>query len=326
MRQSGITSRISRMVSAKILAPPMLSSSRFTLVTTACFNPSLATASATRRGSSQSIASGRPLGTAQKPQRRVQMLPSSMKVAVLWFQHSPMFGHCADSQTVCSPNPRASFFRLWKLSPTGARAFSHPGLGVGIRGPSSIWMSWEEADMMNLYFISSPESANKEERTGDGRPPVPCSTDIASVLKLRQRGIGVSRIRRQEDELRVRDHIDDPHLRPTLAHDYSSVGRNRIGFSDGICGSPAAAVFIRRPRESASSVRLKVVDLFADARIDGLQTSTQISPGQRGIGKAASRLRLYYSKVDREGVGPNHKGLVLPNQVENRRARLAGQG
>src|SRR5580704_5901097 len=215
-RQSGITSRISRMVSAKTLAPPTLSSSRFTLVITACFRPRVATASATRRGSSQSMGSGRPLGTAQKPQRRVQMSPSNMKVAVLWFQHSPMFGHCADSQTVCSPRPRASFFRLWKLSPTGARAFSHEGLGVGIRGPSSIWMSWEEADMTNLYFISSRETAKNEERTGDGRSPVPCSPDVASVLKLRKRRISVSCIRRQEDELRVRDHVDDPHLRSTL--------------------------------------------------------------------------------------------------------------
>ena len=53
---------------------------------------------------------GRPLGTAQKPQRRVQRFPSSMKVAVRWFQHSPMLGQCADSQTVCRSSPRASFF------------------------------------------------------------------------------------------------------------------------------------------------------------------------------------------------------------------------
>ncbi len=52
MRQSGVSSRISRIVSAKTRALPILSSVvRFTLVThTACFSPSVATASATRRG------------------------------------------------------------------------------------------------------------------------------------------------------------------------------------------------------------------------------------------------------------------------------------
>ncbi len=64
-------------------APPTLSSSRFTLVTTACFKPRVATASATRAGSSQSIASGLPFGTAQNPHRRVQISPSNMNVAVL---------------------------------------------------------------------------------------------------------------------------------------------------------------------------------------------------------------------------------------------------
>ena len=70
----------------------------------------MATASATRRGSSKSMGSGRPLGTAQKPQRRVQVLPSIMKVAVRWFQHSPMFGQCADSHTVCRLSERARLF------------------------------------------------------------------------------------------------------------------------------------------------------------------------------------------------------------------------
>jgi hypothetical protein len=73
-------------------------------------------------GSSWSMGSGLPLGTAQKPQRRVQRLPSIMKVAVFWFQHSPMLGQWADSQTVCRLRSRASFLRLWKVSPMGAGA------------------------------------------------------------------------------------------------------------------------------------------------------------------------------------------------------------
>ncbi len=111
-RQSGVSSRISRIVSAKTRALPMLSSSRFTLVTTACFSPSVATASATRRGSSQSIGSGRPLGTAQKPQRRVQISPSSMNVAVLWFQHSPIFGTLRRLAHRVQPHAPRQFFQI----------------------------------------------------------------------------------------------------------------------------------------------------------------------------------------------------------------------
>src|SRR5438309_1418715 len=95
------------MVPAKIRAPPTLSSSRFTLVTTACFNPNFATASATRRGSSRSIGPGLPLGTAQNPQRRVQISPSSIKVAV---QHPlPAFQHL---DSLDSTHPLAFALRL----------------------------------------------------------------------------------------------------------------------------------------------------------------------------------------------------------------------
>ena len=90
------------------------------------------------------MGSGLPLGTAQKPQRRVQRLPSIMKVADFWFQHSPMLGHWALSQTVWRLSSRASFLRLWKVSPMGARALSHSGLRAGLRGVRSIWMSSAE--------------------------------------------------------------------------------------------------------------------------------------------------------------------------------------
>src|SRR3981189_1146031 len=53
-----------------------------------------------------------------------------------------MLGHCADSQTVCRPNPRASFFKLWKFSPTGALARNHGGFGTRSGGETSIWISW----------------------------------------------------------------------------------------------------------------------------------------------------------------------------------------
>src|SRR5260370_33959589 len=54
-----------------------------------------------------------------------------MNVADFWFQHSPMLGHCALSHTVCRFSSRAIFFRLWKVSPIGAFAFSHAGLAAG---------------------------------------------------------------------------------------------------------------------------------------------------------------------------------------------------
>ena len=64
------------------------------------------TASATRAGSSRSSSAGLPCCTAQNPQARVQMSPRIMKVAVPWCQHSPMFGQCASSHTVCRPCSR----------------------------------------------------------------------------------------------------------------------------------------------------------------------------------------------------------------------------
>src|SRR5216683_5339156 len=64
-----------------------------------------------------------------------------MNVADFWFQHSPIFGHCALSHTVCRFSSRAIFFRLWKVSPIGAFAFSHAGLAAGFLGVRSICTS-----------------------------------------------------------------------------------------------------------------------------------------------------------------------------------------
>jgi hypothetical protein len=94
----------------KMEAPPSDNSSRLTEVTTAYFRPIFSAASATRSGSSVSRPSGRPWGTAQKPQARVQRLPRIMKVAVRWPQHSATLGQRADSHTVCRP-----FWRMMRL-------------------------------------------------------------------------------------------------------------------------------------------------------------------------------------------------------------------
>ena len=60
-----------------------------------------ATERATRAGSSGSFQVGLPVLTLQKPQRRVQVSPRIMKVAVPRSQQSPMFGQAASWQTVC---------------------------------------------------------------------------------------------------------------------------------------------------------------------------------------------------------------------------------
>jgi hypothetical protein len=90
------------MVAAHTLAPPSLRSSRATEVITQWRRPILATPSATRAGSPRSCSVGRPFWIAQKLQERVQMLPRIITVAVPRDQHSPMLGHWALWQTVCS--------------------------------------------------------------------------------------------------------------------------------------------------------------------------------------------------------------------------------
>src|SRR5450432_3635303 len=76
-------------------------------------------ASATRCGSSQSIASGLPVATAQKPQLLVHVLPKIIKVAVPAPQHSPMLGQLPLSQIVCSLCSLTIFLTLRYSSPIG---------------------------------------------------------------------------------------------------------------------------------------------------------------------------------------------------------------
>src|SRR5690606_6861623 len=71
---------------------------------------------------------GLPVSTEQKRQARVHTAPISISVAVPAFQHSPMFGHFASSQTVAS---RCSFTVALTVSnpfPAGIGARSQCGL------------------------------------------------------------------------------------------------------------------------------------------------------------------------------------------------------
>src|SRR5690242_5339462 len=63
-----------------------------------------ATLRATRRGSSGSFHVGLPVLTLQNPQRRVQVSPRIMNVAVPRSQQSPTLGQAASWHTVCRPS------------------------------------------------------------------------------------------------------------------------------------------------------------------------------------------------------------------------------
>src|SRR5450432_174430 len=87
----------------------------------------VATDSATRRGSSRSSGSGRPLSIWQNEQLREQVAPPIRNVASRSSQHSKMFGHPASSQTVCKPSPRTSSFNAVYCGPIRARVLIHSG-------------------------------------------------------------------------------------------------------------------------------------------------------------------------------------------------------
>src|SRR5512139_3182853 len=71
---------------------------------------------------------GLPVSTAQKRQARVQTSPISISVAVPAFQHSPMLGHLASSQTVARRCSRTVWRTVSKRWPAGIGARSHDGL------------------------------------------------------------------------------------------------------------------------------------------------------------------------------------------------------
>ena len=71
----------------------------------------------------------------QKLQARVQVAPRIITVACLSFQHSPILGHAASSQTVCRLCSRISRRVAWYSGETGALTRIHGGLrGLGWSG------------------------------------------------------------------------------------------------------------------------------------------------------------------------------------------------
>ena len=87
-------------------------------------------------GSSTSSGFGRPWPTSQNGQRRVQMSPMIMKVAVPPEKHSPRFGQDASSQTLCSLCLRSSCLMRSTSGETGMRT----RIQSGFFGSSSVGM------------------------------------------------------------------------------------------------------------------------------------------------------------------------------------------
>src|SRR5687768_14986730 len=71
---------------------------------------------------------GLPVSTEQKRQARVQTAPINISVAVPAFQHSPILGHFASSQTVASRCSLTTDRTASKRRPAGIGARNHWGL------------------------------------------------------------------------------------------------------------------------------------------------------------------------------------------------------
>ena len=107
---------------------------------------------------------------AQKPQFRVQTLPSTMKVAVPSAQHSPRFGQRASSQTVCRASARISRLTDAYASPTPMRTFSHSGRrppGPAFSGIGSPGASRPPSTLGPPGYITSEGDAWPRRRTDD---------------------------------------------------------------------------------------------------------------------------------------------------------------
>ena len=128
--------------SAKTRAPPTLSSSRLTLVTTANFSPSFSTASATRRGSSKSIGCGPPLGhgaksaasraqIAQQHEGRGVMVPALADVGAV-----RRLTNRVQIQLACQLTSGCDSSRRRARAPSATPAWERAGAGA-----ISIWIS-----------------------------------------------------------------------------------------------------------------------------------------------------------------------------------------
>ena len=113
-------------------------------------------------GSSPSRGLGRPWATSQKGQRRVQMSPMIMKVAVPWPKHSPRLGQLASSHTVCRPFSRSARFSRATSGVPGNWARIQGGLRSRVSGVVGSTLTRSRA------IFSAPRSFSPRT-TGAGR-------------------------------------------------------------------------------------------------------------------------------------------------------------
>ena len=137
IRVSGHRRRTASTQRATWAMPPSGRSSRATIVSTACAKPMVATASATRAGSSSVGGSGLLVSTRQKPQARVHRSPRTMNVAVPSAQQSLRLGQPASSHTVTRPRFRTVFLSAITSGPCTTLGRSQSGLRVAISRPSA---------------------------------------------------------------------------------------------------------------------------------------------------------------------------------------------
>src|SRR4051812_19869806 len=197
--------------------------------------------SAKCRGSSASGASGRPCATSQNGQRRVQMSPRIMKVAVPLPKHSAMFGHDASSHTVCSFCRRRMSLISWKRDVgLAARTRIHAGLGsVVTRGTMRI--------VLLLPFSFTPASRMLEMMHDTRRELLAHGGGAVREAERARLGDGEARIAAGIDGGERREvHVDverDAMVRPALDDAYAERGDLGAVHIDARCsGAPRGPV------------------------------------------------------------------------------------
>src|SRR5262245_9715348 len=113
---------------------------------------------------------GLPVSTEQKRQARVHTAPINMMVAVPAFQHSPMFGHLASSQTVASRCSRTMPFTALKPAPAASGAVIQRGLPTradgGVSAARGFWPSLMAVKPCGVTYFSPLRGARDSVTTG----------------------------------------------------------------------------------------------------------------------------------------------------------------
>src|SRR3954469_4676297 len=279
----GLTAWICFTVSAYSHAPPSGRSSRATPVMVAWRKPIFCTLSATRRGSSRSSGSGRPVSIWQKSQRRVHWSPPMRKVASRSSQHSKMFGQPASWQTVCSSSDFTSVCSSRYCGPIRARVLIHSGFfSMGV-----------------CALRTSRRRSLRPSGAGAARPP-------DGALEPGWMGAWVTPVTVRRDS--------DPTPIPPTSSGRDPRGDQSVPLAGFRLGGVVRRALVRRPRqqlgEAAPCERCDLPDGHVTAEL-GAQA------GDAGVADAARKEpvipREVYVTVDRE---PVHGDTVADPDAE----------